>query len=244
MYVATLLATLRSPETIRGRPSLLRGFFADQHPENVLLHQHCGDGGEHRFAYLYPRVQYRLRDGVPRLLGIAEGVTVVSEATRDLTSIKLAGRQYQITAVEQQTEGVDLEESDVPLFYRFASPWLSLNQKNYLQYQASRGAQRVDLLQRILIGNILSMCKSLGITVVQRLQAATSLRPVPVFVKHQKMLGFVGSFTVNFRLCPGFGLGHLVSLGFGEVIRCQQMHAKRHRRQPLYELDHPNGGKI
>jgi hypothetical protein len=95
-----------------------------------------------------------------------------------------------------------------------------LNQKNYLQYQASRGAQRVDLLERILIGNILSMCKSLGITVVHRLQAATALRPIPVSVKHQQLLGFIGTFGVNFRLCPGFGLGHLVSIGFGEIASC------------------------
>src|SRR5262249_31099734 len=135
MYVATLLATLRTTEAVRGHPGMLRGFFAQKHPENVLLHQHCGEPAEHRFAYLYPRVQYHLRNGVPRLLGIAAGVTVVPEATRDLTSIELAGRHYPITAIEQQPGGVDLEESESPLLYRFVSPWLALSQKNYIRYQ-------------------------------------------------------------------------------------------------------------
>jgi hypothetical protein len=220
MYIATLVATLRSPEAVRGHPAMLRGYLASKHPENVLLHQHCGNGAEHRFAYLYPRVQYRLRHGIPRLLGIADGVTVVAEATRDLTSVELAGRHYPITAVDEESGGEEMEESDQPLFYRFVSPWLALNQKNYTLYQTSHGAQRVDLLQRILIGNILSMCKSLGITVTERLRVVTALHPVHVSVKNQEMLGFIGTFTVNFRLCPGFGLGHLVSIGLGEVASC------------------------
>src|SRR5207302_3088240 len=124
-------------------------------------------------------------------------------------------RDYPITNVEQVSGGIELEESETALLYRFVSPWLALSQKNYAQYQASHGAQRVDLLQRILIGNILSMCKSLGITVADRLQAAIDLRPVRVSVKKQSMLGFLGTFTINFRLCAGLGLGHLVSVGFG-----------------------------
>jgi hypothetical protein len=220
MHFATLVATLRSPDVVHGHPGMLRGYLAGRHPENVLLHQHCGDAAEHRFAYLYPRVQYRLRHGIPRLLGIADGVTVVPEATRDLTSVELSGRHYPITAVEEQPGGAELEETDRPLFYRFVSPWLALSQKNYAHYQISKGAQRLDLLQRILIGNILSMCKSLGITITERLRAVTALRPVHVSVKNQRMLGFLGTFSVNFRLCPGFGLGHLVSIGFGEVAGC------------------------
>src|SRR6266404_6349171 len=129
MYIAMLVATLRTPQAVRGHAGLLRGFFANRHPENVLLHQHCGDGAEHRFAYLYPRVQYRLRDGVPRLLGIAEGTTVIPEATRDLTSIELAGRHYPIAAVEQHAAVVYLEECKTPIVYHFVSPWLALSQK-------------------------------------------------------------------------------------------------------------------
>jgi CRISPR/Cas system endoribonuclease Cas6 (RAMP superfamily) len=68
-----------------------------------------------------------------------------------------------------------------------------------------------------LIGNVLSLCKSFGFAVVNRLHATLDLRPTPVYVKKQKLLGFLGSLAINFQLGPSLGIGHLVSIGFGEV---------------------------
>ncbi len=73
------------------------------------------------------------------------------------------------------------------------------------------------MLGRILIGNILSLCKSFDLIVVQRLAATIDVRPTPVHVKKQTLMGFQGSFCVNFKLSDGLGIGHLVSVGFGEV---------------------------
>jgi hypothetical protein len=217
MKVPLLTAYIRTEQPARGEPALLRGFFGCRQPENVLLHQHLGEGAHTRLVYLYPRVQYRLRDGVPQIIGIAEGVTAVTHATQGLDVIELAGWRYRVVRVDYEESEIELDERAEPCRYTFASPWLALNQDNYARYQVASWNERQHLLKRILIGNILSMCKSFDLAVLQRLEATIDLRPIPVYVKKQKLLGFWGRFAINFQLGSGLGIGHLVSIGFGEV---------------------------
>jgi hypothetical protein len=217
MKVSLLTARLRTDQPVRGVPALIRGFLGRRQPENVLLHQHFGEGADTRLIYLYPRVQYRLKDGVPEIIGVGDGVAAVAHGTRDLDVLELAGWRYRVLGVDYAESEVDVEERTEPCRYAFASPWLALNQGNYMRYQTSSPKDRLLVLKRILIGNVLSLCKSFDLAVVQRLDATIDLRPTPVYVKKQKMLGFRGSFSVNFRLGSGLGIGHMVSVGFGEV---------------------------
>ncbi len=217
MKVPLLIAHIHTQQPARGEPALLRGFFGCRQPENVLLHQHLGEGTHTRLVYLYPRVQYRLRDGVPKIIGIAEGVAAVAHATQGLNALELAGWQYRVVGVEYEESELELDERAAPCHYSFTSPWLALNQDNYARYQGASWKERQQLLKRILIGNVLSMCKSFDIAVVERLEATVDLRPTPIYVKKQKLLGFRGRFSINFQLGSGLGIGHLVSIGFGEV---------------------------
>jgi hypothetical protein len=217
MRVSLLTATLHTDRPVRGAASLLRGFFANRQPENVLLHEHGSNEEEHRFVYLYPRVQYRIRDGIARLIGIEEGATAIAHAASGLDSLDLAGWRYRVDAVDLAETEADIADSNESRQYRFVSPWLALSQKNFQRYRESDPRGQVALLERTLIGNILSMCKSLGFRVTEKLETHVRLRPVPVHVKDQQMLGFTGRFSVNFDLVPGLGLGHLVSIGFGDV---------------------------
>ena len=80
---------------------------------------------------LYPRVQYRLREGVPHIIGIAEGVAAVAHATNGLDYLDLARWQYRVLSVDLEESEIELDERDEPRCYWFASPWLALNQDNY-----------------------------------------------------------------------------------------------------------------
>jgi len=217
MKLPVLTAQLRTDQPVRGVPALLRGFFGSRQPENVLLHQHLTHGANTRFVYLYPRVQYRLKDGLPQIIGVAEGVVAVAHATQGLDCLDLAGWRYRVVSVDCEESEIDLDERNEACRYSFASPWLALNQDNYVRYQGASWKERQHLLKRVLIGNVLSLCKSFDVAVVQRLEATVDLRPTPVYVKKQKLLGFRGRFSVNFQLGSGLGIGHLVSIGFGEV---------------------------
>lgn len=219
MRVSLLTATVQTDRPVRGSASLLRGFFANRQPENVLLHQHHGNEDEHRFVYLYPRVQYRIRNGTASLVGIDEGATAITHAVAGLDTLDLGGGRYRVDAVRFTESEADLGDGVETREYRFVSPWLALSQKNFRRYRESDCRGQISVLEGILTGNILSMCKSLGFRVTEKLAPRLRLRAVPVRVKRQEMVGFTGLFSLNFDLVPGLGLGHLVSIGFGEVAR-------------------------
>jgi hypothetical protein len=217
MKVPLLTARIHTDQPVRGVPALLRGYLGSRQPENVLLHQHVGEGASTRVVYLYPRVQYHLRDGVPVIVGVADGIAAVKHATETLDALELAGWRYHVAGVDYQEGEIEIDERIDRCRYTFASPWLALNQTNHPRYRTASWHERRDLLKRILIGNVLSLCKSFDLAVVQRLDAIVDLRPTPVYVKKQKLVGFLGSFSINFQLGSGLGIGHLVSIGFGEV---------------------------
>ena len=103
--------------------------------------------------------------------------------------------------------------------YRFASPWLGLNQTNHSRYRKTTDwKERKALLNRILTGNILSMCKGLGITVEEHLDLHTHLDTTRAHYKGFDHHAFCGKFRVNFDLPDLFGLGKGVSHGFGVVL--------------------------
>jgi hypothetical protein len=214
METQILIATLNTDKPVRSKADALRGYIGRAFPENTLLHQHIADG---RTAYLYPRVQYRVTNGVAQIVAIAEGVTAVNEVLDSLSELDLNGWRYSITSIETDERSGVLCDGPERQRYWFRSPWLALSQKNYRLYQSSNQAEQRDLLRRVLIGNVLSMAKSLDIVVTERLDAMHNLCPTKVRVKRQNMLAFTGNFSVNFNFVPPLGLGHLVSIGYGEV---------------------------
>ena len=110
-----------------------------------------------------------------------------------------------------------LGEADTAISYRFRTPWLGLNQENHARYEVGPDldAQRA-LLERTLVGNCLSLAKGLGHWVQARVAAdCRGLRPVQAGLKGVAMVGFIGSFRVNFHIPRHAGIGKSVSRGFG-----------------------------
>ncbi len=109
--------------------------------------------------------------------------------------------------------------SPQPNHYRFATPWLALNQQNFRDYTQLRSTEaQFDKLNRTLVGNTLSLCKSLGIFLQERLVADCSkLRTIRTTLKGKTMVGFVGGFSLNLQIPDLLGLGKSVSRGFGTI---------------------------
>ena len=76
------------------------------------------------------------------------------------------------------------------------------------------------MLERILVGNIISMSKGLGYTVPGQIEANIfDLRKIHTKLKGTHMLAFLGTFSVNFEIPDYWGIGKSVSRGFGTVKR-------------------------
>ena len=63
------------------------------------------------------------------------------------------------------------------------------------------------------------MSKGLGYTVPEPIKA--NIRKVQTSLKGTPMLGFLGTFSVNFEIPDYWGIGKSVSRGFGTVKQCQ-----------------------
>jgi hypothetical protein len=214
-YRLRLSRPLRPVEAVE-----LRGFFGQHFPGEELLHHHRAEGG---FRYQYPQVQFKVLDRTAHLIGIGAGAALVSRLWLevDRTRIGLEELTVQEATLVRRRESVG--ESPEPVVYRFRSPWMALNQANYRRYEeAPDEVARRWLLERILLGNCLSLAKAVGHRVAARLTVHADLRPSSATIKGVGMRGFIGTFAVNFFLPQHLGIGKCVARGFGTVERVRQ----------------------
>lgn len=211
--------TLRSDRPIHGTAAGVRGFFGTQFPEEVLLHQH--PPGAARTLYQYPRVQYRVLDDAVHVIGIAEGALALGRVYDQFETIRLGTTVYPVMERQGEflTEPFGLTAS--PISYRFLTPWVPLSPKNYPRFAAARSRQeQTALLERILIGNLLSASKTLGYTAKDRIiPSLNDWSLTRAEVKGTEVTGVEGEFSANFAIPDGLGLGRSVSRGNGAVER-------------------------
>ena len=196
----------------------IRGYLGNLFWDNSYAHQHDGEG---RPIYRYPKVQYKTLNGGCLLISFDEGRKITAKVFNDVTSVYIAGDFKEIISKGMENYSSPFGISDKHLHYSFLTPWLALNEKNYEQYQKLENwARKKEFLEKILIGNIISMSKGLGYTVPEPIKSnIIKLREVQTSLKGIPMLGFLGSFSVNFEIPDYWGIGKSVSRGFGTIKR-------------------------
>jgi hypothetical protein len=194
----------------------LRGCIAKHHRDIPQFHHHNG----RKFDYSHPLIQYRIIDGRPMVIGLREG-SILLQLIDNFSELKLGINTYQVLETQRETVPAKIGFHADQLSYSFLTPWLALNEKNYEQYQRlGTWAKKKELLEKILIGNIISMSKSLGYTVPEPIKAnIIKLKEVNTRLKGTPMLGFLGTFSVNFEIPDYWGIGKSVSRGFGTIKR-------------------------
>ena len=204
----------KTDKNITASASKLRGYIGNTFKDNFLLHNHYEDN----FIYSYPLIQYKVIQGQASILGIDEGAKLLKEISEDITVLKL-DKTYAVESKAIYESDFDVNTSNEEYHYRFITPWLALNEKNFQKYNdISSYKESKVFLNKIIIGNILSMSKGLGVIVNRRLHVESRLDPVTVNYKSVNMKGFAGEFKVKFKIPSFCGLGKGVSQGFGTVI--------------------------
>jgi hypothetical protein len=195
----------------------IRGYLGNIFWEDSYAHQHDETG---KFIYRYPRVQYKTLNGDCLLISFDEGREMTAKVFNNITSVNIGGLK-EIISKGIEDYSAPFGVSNEHLSYSFLTPWLALNEKNYEKYQRlGAWPGKKDLLESILIGNIISMSKSLGYTVPEQIKANIgNMKEVPTKLKGTPMLGFLGTFSVNFSIPDYWGIGKSVSRGFGTVKR-------------------------
>lgn len=216
MNLKTFTLTLASNRHIEGTSTQLRGFFATKFNEYTLLHQHNAD----KFIYRYPLVQYKMINSTPMVIGINNGAEVLKQIYDKYDEIKLGDEVYEIVERGICVKNQEFGLSEKIHSYEFATPWLALNQENYMKYYGLKdGGERIEFLRKTLTGNLLSMSKSLDYQVPDKIKCDAQVNIRKRRLKDVNVMTFIGGFQANFIIPDHLGLGKSVSRGFGAVIR-------------------------
>lgn len=210
-----LILTLGSEKFFRRDVPKLRGFFASKFSEYIELHHHIA---AKKYVYSYPLVQYKVIDYKPTVIGIADGAEILKQIYHQVNEMKIGDETLPISEKQITVHEADFGLSQELQFYRFVSPWLGLNQQNYQRYQENASSNaRIELLNRVLIGNILAMSKAFSYIVPDKIVVSADTRLRLSRLKGIDMIGFMGFFAVNFQIPDLLGIGKSVSRGFGTI---------------------------
>jgi hypothetical protein len=127
------------------------------------FHQHGDDGLIHQ----QPLIRYDVSTGFAELAGIAEGALLLRSMPA-FDAFTLGREAVRVRQRDVDSGRVEIGPAAEPIRYRFLTPYLGLNQENHRQWERSAGKERQRLLERVVIGNMLSLSKSIGLHVTER----------------------------------------------------------------------------
>lgn len=181
-----------------------------------LFHNHSEDAKD---INRYPRIQYKLIDGYPAVLGVMEGADAVKRlfipGGKHIMRIGSGYREFAVQEVQEDTFSPSIKEGQTNR-YSLRS-WLPFNSENFEEFQGiSSLAGRIAKLDEILTGNILSLYKAFDAYVEDRIVAhVVDLIPRSVSFKGVRMQAYDAVIESNFALPVHCGIGKGVSHGFG-----------------------------
>lgn len=185
--------------------------------EHAAFHNHREEEG---YVYQYPVIQYKTLGYRPSLFCVGDGVDEIHNffGLRNW-DIRVHDDLLRLKIHKLDLNNITLNVWDKWFHYTIRN-WLALNTENYKKYQTTNGlTERVELLEKLLIGNILSFAKGIDWRID---------KPVKVQIqelRNEKMIRYKGiplmAFDVNFSsnvFIPNYlGLGKSASHGFGVV---------------------------
>jgi len=219
MKVKILLFSFICDKFIKETGDKLRGYFANKFKEYTLIHHHLENN---KLLYKLPLIQYKILNGKPQVLGINQGAEILQKIYEEIEFLKFGENIYPVKEknIVLRTEYFRITKTINN--YQFITPWLALNEENYKKFLAFDRVNRSKLLENILIGNIISMAKSLEYVIKEEIVAIVKVKPTKVYLKGIPMIGFLGTFQVNFHLPDYIGLGKSVSRGFGTIKQLKE----------------------
>ncbi|AIC15994.1 CRISPR-associated endonuclease Cas6 [Nitrososphaera viennensis] len=189
----------------------LRGFLGYLFVEDTEFHHHSDS------PYHYPLVQYKKVRGRLMVMGLKDYAEVVCRKMSTLDHITTPNGRINVQSVDLVTDSFSVKE-ETRIRFRFATPWIALNEENYQKFRNLESAKKKAFLEKILVGNVLSAIKGLSVFAKFKVTAdLETFRPQRVFVHENQFQAFRASFTTNVNLPRFFGLGKSVSKGFGAI---------------------------
>ena len=196
-------------------PVKLRGFLGHLFTNISEFHHHSEN------SYHYPLIQYKKVDKKLLVVGIGDYAEVIFQNMSGLEHITTETQKIPLNSIEIKTTMFGVKVN--PQRYKFASPWLALNEKNYAKFKELKENEKKPFLEKILVGNILSLLKGMGIFVEHTISVSIVKFSTRQVTTHQnKFAGIFAEFDCNTELPEFLGLGKSVTKGLGVITRVSQ----------------------
>lgn len=206
-------ATMRHSELPLFRGAVIKALPHD----SVLFHNHLGAG----LRYGYPLIQYKIIRGNGAIVCIGKGTESVWDFFAGNNFDLTLGSRKVVASVEAiHDASTEVTIADAVCHKYSIQSWLPFNQNNYLQFKSTESlTKKIEILNCILTGNILTMLKGVNIRLTERLivDIMSISEPKPVRYKNISVLSLNATFKSNVSIPEYIGLGKHASLGFGTV---------------------------
>lgn len=186
---------------------------------DILFHNHQED----QLRYSYPLIQYKRINGYAAIVCINEGADAAGKffSSCNFTNFRLGNREMVLEVDSIKGDRLTVAVGETFCQYKLQQ-WLPLNQDNYQEYKNMEAlTDKIALLERILIGNILSFNKGIGLYIEDRIicQIIGYHEPEVVTYKGVKLMSFDIEFRSNMQLPNYIGLGKNASVNCGVITR-------------------------
>lgn len=186
---------------------------------NVLFHNHT-EGDTHRYSY--PLIQYKSINGKAAITCVEEGADIIGQfLSRASEPLFIGHREVSLDVEQIVPEKIDIHVSNRYTQYRLQH-WLPLNSHNYEQYKNTDSLiERIQILENVLAGNILSFLTGVGIHLEERFDLKiTDINHQGLFTyKGVELMAFDIAFKANITLPSYIGIGKSASIGCGVLIK-------------------------
>ncbi|MBP5742953.1 MAG: hypothetical protein J6W49_05910 [Paludibacteraceae bacterium] len=207
-------------EIARHELPLFRGAIVDAVVDaDVLFHNLLDDD---KLRYSYPLIQYKRLNGKAAIVCVGEGTEAIGQLFSSCNFDVCLGERRLNLDVERIQPQKTLVQVWQDMFAYHLRSWLPLNQGNYERYMNTESvAERYAMLERLLVGNILSFAKGVGVHFEEQVVCKITVvdEPRTIRFKNVKMMAFDVEFKSNVSLPNYIGIGKGVSLGHGVVVR-------------------------
>ena len=186
--------------------------------EQAFFHNHEAGG----LRYGYPLIQYKSIGGHACLVGIADAaLSVMQLADKFPCLLKIGKKEMEFHVLDCRLVPYFPKMEDAPKLYHLKD-YIALTEDNFKKYHSLLAlTDKVNFLEQIIIGNILSFLKGIDYHVQERIECAiTEMKePTEKFYKHVKFDTFDLMFVSNIELPDAIALGKSGSVGFGTLTR-------------------------
>lgn len=203
--------------------NLFRGAIGNVMREgSVLFHNHL-EGG---LRYGYPLIQYKIINKKAAIVCLNEGADAIHELfTKGELRLKLGERDEELFEVDEMKISNPVVQVWKDTFSYSIINWLALNEANFEEYKALQGdILKMEFLEKILIGNILSFAGGINWTVEDEIKVRITHfnRLHTLTFREVQFQAFNLNFITNVSLPNGIGLGKGSSTGYGVIRKLKQ----------------------